>query len=245
MEQGKKLAIASTLVVLLAAGGRVAWQIHERHVAENATAPEEKPSYHLTADDNVYLKREHQMSLKDARELNGKRQWISAGGQMIAYSATPAHVDFTKPAGLLLGAEPIDIVNFIEQKATDLSSQRIAAGDKQAMMLFHRASDPSKLLGIPVGYLDGTVWTFYLDDMIFYQDPRELYKHWGAEIWKAVDAHRVIKGMNELQTQIALGQVSTPQGNSVGNRSVTYFNDNHPVTVLFEHNKATSISGQN
>lgn len=244
MEDGKKLALWGTLAVLLIAGARVAFVIHERHVEENAPAKSTAPAYHLTDDDSVYLTRKHQSSLKDARELNGKRLWMSAGGQMTAYAATAAHVDYKKPVGQLLGAEPIEVVNFIEQKAATESSVRIPAGDKQAVMLFHRASDPKTLLGIPVGYHDEGVWTFYLDDVLFYDDPHVLFKHWGPKVWEAVDAHRVILGMSELETQMALGQVSKPQGSDVGNRTVEYYPNNRPVDVTFEHNRATNITGQ-
>jgi hypothetical protein len=107
-------------------------------------------------------------------------------------------------------------------------------------MLFHRAGD-AKLWGTPVGYHEGKFYTFYLDECFFYDDPHTLYKHWGAEKWKAIDEHRAEKGMSEMQAQLALGQVSKPGPGTIGNRTVVYDNNGKPVTMTFVKGKATSV----
>jgi hypothetical protein len=48
--------------------------------------------------------------------------------------------------------------------------------------------------------------------------------------------------MTENQAMMALGQVIDPHGDTVGNRSVTYNNDDHPITIDFENNKAVKIT---
>jgi hypothetical protein len=97
------------------------------------------------------------------------------------------------------------------------------------------------LYGVPVGYHQNGQYTFYLDEIFFYDDPHELYKHWGPEVWKAIDSHQVIIGMSERQTQMALGQVSKSVSNEYGNRLVVYANLGKPIAVTFVKNHATSF----
>lgn len=244
MDAGKKFALGASLILVLVAGGQYAYISYERQKEATAPAVKEEHAYHLSDDQSVYLKKKLQSSVKDAKELNGTHVWMSAGGQLMAYAATPSQVNFKQPEGYLLGAEPIEIVNFITQKGVAASEQRIPGGAMQCMMLFRRPADPKKLLGMPVGYLDQGVWTFYLDEILFYDDPHKLFEHWGAKTWAAVDAHHEELGMNELQTQMTLGQASKPHGDSAGNRSVSYFPNGHEVVVTFQDDKAVQIQGQ-
>ena len=235
----KKLAAIFTVVLVVAAAIRIGLIWHERQEA-NKPVVVETPNY--TQDQMVLPRRIHQTDVKDARELNGKRIWVAAAGQLNAFPATPTHMDYAHPGPLLLGAQPLDVVNFIEGKAPASAYSRVPKGDGQVFMLFHFGADPSKLWGTPVGYKDGKFYTFYLDECFFYDDPHVLYKHWGDAAWKAIDEHRVMKGMSEKQVQLALGQVSKPGPGEVGNRTVVYDNDGKPVTISFEKDKAVSIS---
>lgn len=237
----KKLAIGFTVLLLLAVAVRVYLIWRERREA-NAPAQTAESAVSYTNDQMVYPRKLHQMDMKDARELNGKRIWVFAAGQLNAYPATASRIDYAKPGPLLLGAEPLEVVNFIEQKAPSSVYSRIPKGDAQVVMLFHRKDDAAKLWGTPVGDREGKFYTFFLDECFFYDDPHELYKHWKPEVWKAVDEHRVIKGMNELQTNLALGQVSKPGPGSMGDRTIVFDNDGKPVTVTFVKDAATSIN---
>jgi hypothetical protein len=236
----RKLAAIFTIVLVLAVSVRLFLIWRERQEANKPAPAAAEPAY---TDDQMILPRHlHQTDLNDAKELNGKRVWIFAAGQLNAFPATPTHMDYAHPGPLLLGAEPIDVVNFIESKAPASVFSRVPKGDGQVIMLFHRASDATKLWGTPVGYREDKFYTFYIDECFFYDDPHTLYKHWGTEKWKAIDEHRVLKGMSELQAQLALGQVSKPGPGTLGNRTVVYDNDGKPVTMTFVKDKATSIN---
>ena len=235
----RKFAAILTLILLVAAAIRIGLIWHERQQA-NKPAEADIPTY--TQDQMVLPRRLNQADLNDARKLDGKRIWVSAAGQLNAYPATPAHMDYAHPGPLLLGAEPVDVVNFIEGKAPASAYSRIPKGDGQVFMLFHLPSDPDKLWGTPVGYKDGKFYTFYLDECFFYDDPHVLYKHWGTDTWKAIDEHRITKGMSEKQVGLALGQVSKPGAGEIGDRTVVFDNDGKPVTVTFVKDKAVSIS---
>ncbi len=147
---------------------------------------------------------------------------------------------YGKSAGTLLGAEPIVVKDAVEQVAPKSATFRIPGGDKQVLLVFTKPND-TKEYAVPVGYRQDGQYTFYTDEIFFYDDPHELYKHWGPEIWKAVDAHEVILGMNERQVELSLGQVSQSTSKDYGNRMVVFANMGKPMAVTFVKNKVTAF----
>jgi hypothetical protein len=248
MTKGLKIALGLTVVFVVAIGVQLLW-LHHRNVAdENAQVHRQnefvKPT--MTEDDAVFLRKQRPDSLKDERELIGKTIWVSAGGQMDYYKDTAKHVDYAKPAGVLLGAEPLLIKDVFEEKApaNSRATFRIAPGQRQVLLAFTmpKSSDPSALYAVPVGNFDGGVYNFFTDEIFFYDDPHVLYKHWGPEMWSHIDKHEAVLGMSENQAMMSLGQTITPHGDTVGERSVSFDNNGHPVTIDFEHNKAVKIT---
>ncbi len=92
-----------------------------------------------------------------------------------------------------------------------------------------------------MGYKDGKDYTFYTDDIFFYEDPHVLYQYWGPQIWQAVDSHQVLLGMNERQVQLSLGQVFKSDSDKYGDRTSTFDNVGHPIDVTFVKNKVTAF----
>jgi hypothetical protein len=237
MQNGAKAAIGATVVLVLAVGVRVGLIYRER----NAPAVQVPAARERIADDDlVFLKKERPSSLKDAKELVGKTVWISAGGQLDFYPYTHHTVDYGKSQGVLLGAEPLMVKDVVEQVAPKAATFRIPGGDKQVLVVFTRPG-PDTEYAVPVGYRQAGQYTFYTDEIFFYDDPHELYKHWGPEIWKAVDEHRVILGMNERQVELALGQVSNSTSKTYGDRMVVFANLGKPMAVTFVKNKVTAF----
>jgi hypothetical protein len=238
MENGAKAAIGATVVLVLAVGVRVGLIYRERNAPDKALKPAAREV--IPEDDLVYLKLKHPSSLADVKELKGSTVWVSAGGQLEFYPYTGHTAQYGKSAGTLLGAEPLVVKDMVEQVAPKSASSRIPAGDKQVLMVFTRPDD-SKEYAAPVGYRQGKDYTFYTDEILFYDDPHELYKHWGPEIWKAVDAHQVVLGMNERQVELSLGQVSKSTSQTYGNRMVVFANLGKPMAVTFVNNKVTAF----
>ncbi|QNI36794.1 hypothetical protein [Edaphobacter albus] len=241
MENGKKAAIGGTLLFFIVVGVRVGMIYRERNAPEKPAAA---PAREKIADDDlVFLKKKRQDSMANARELNGSTLWVSAGGQMDYYPVSGKRVDYAKTSGTLLGAQKLEVKDFTEQVAPKAATHRIPGGDRQVLMLFTLpdSEKPTQVYGVPVGYHENGQYTFYIDEIFFYDDPHELYKHWGPEVWKAVDSHQVILGMSERQVQMALGQVSKSLSNDYGNRLVVYANLGKPIAVTFVKNKATAF----
>jgi hypothetical protein len=238
MENGAKAAIGTTVVLVLVVGVRVGLIYRERNAPDKALKPTAREV--IPEDDLVYLKQKHPSSLADVKELKGSTVWVSAGGQLKFYPYVGHTVQYGKSAGTLLGAEPLVVKDIVEQVAPKSATFRIPAGDKQVLMVFTRPDD-AKEYAVPVGYRQGKDYTFYTDEILFYDDPHELYKHWGPEIWKAVDAHQVVLGMNERQVELSLGQVSKSTSQTYGNRMVVFANLGKPMAVTFVNNKVTAF----
>ena len=202
----------------------------------------EAPSTKSDPDDLVFLKiRASHDSLKDAKDLKGRTLWVSSRRPDGLLPLQNGHkVDFAKSEGVLLGAEPIVIHDAVEQVAPAKTAYRIPAGDKQVFLIFTKGTNPEQF-ATAIGYKQAGDYTFLTDQIYFYDDPHKLYSAWGPDVWQGIDTHTARLGMSERQVQMALGQVSTPHGDSMGNRMVNFDDQGHPKNVTFENNKATRI----
>lgn len=242
MTSGQKWAIGGTALALAAIAGEILYLHHERNstwVPPNAVVQQQMTD----PDDLVFLKKQRPSTPEDLKDLDGKTVWVSAGGQMDYYAYAAHHADFAKPVGTLLGAEPLVIKDNFEQAKPKSVDDRIAAGDKQVLLAFTmpKSADPAKEFAVPVGYKDGKDYTFYTDDIFFYENPHVLYQYWGPQIWQAVDSHQVLLGMNERQVQLSLGQVFKSDSDKYGDRTSTFDNVGHPIDVTFVKNKVTAF----
>ena len=233
------------MIALVAVGVRVGLIYRERNApATPVTAPQQTK---LPEDAYVFLKKKRPSSMTDLKELYGTTVWVSAGGQMDYYPVSANHADYSRKAGTLLGAEPIAISGALEQVAPKAATFRIPGGDRQVLLTFtipagaQGAGEGDKQFAVPVGYRENGQYTFMTDEIFFYNDPHELYKHWGPQTWDAIDHHKAVLGMSESQVQMALGQVSDSVSNDYGNRRVVYSNLGHPMDVIFVKDKATAI----
>jgi hypothetical protein len=241
MTTGKKVAIAITAAMVLAVAIELVYLHHERNSPGTQVAPDEYGK--VDPDELVFLKKERPSSMADLKDLFGRTVWVSAAGQMDYYPAAGRHADYAKAAGTLLGAEPLAIKDAFEQVAPKSATFRIPGGDKQVLLAFTmpKSADPAKEYAVAVGYQKGRDYTFYTDDIFFYDDPHGLYNNWGPKVWQAIDAHQVILGMKERQVQLSLGQVSQNSSQDYGNRTVLYSNVGHPMSVTFVDNHVTAF----
>ena len=241
MSSGKKAALGLTALLVLVVGLVLLYLHHERNLpAKPAATADYGPT---DQDDLVFLKKERPSSMADLKVLYGTTLWVSAGGQMEYYPAAGHHADYAHSAGTLLGAEPLLVKDAFEQVAPKAATFRIPGGDRQVLLTFTlpKSADPKKLYAVPVGDQEGSYFNFSTDEIFFYDDPHELYKFWGPQVWQAVDAHQVILGMSEHQVEMALGQVSKSVSNEYGNRLVVFANLGHPMAVTFVKNHVTAF----
>ena len=227
MSRNAKLVQAVLLVVLVVAGIRLFLIFRERTVSFVTPAKTETaldPDYYVTP------KKLHPQDLKDAKELTQQPVWVREGYRYAYYAIDP-RIDIGHPVGTLGPIERLEIKDVVIQGAGN-------SANRQVMAVFEK---DGKRYAFPIGVEDKGAIQIYSDDMLFIQDPHELYKHWPPEIWKAVDEHQVKTGMNELQASFAIG-MGIPEGSGATNpKVVNYPNNGHAVKVTFTDGKATDV----
>jgi hypothetical protein len=216
------------LVAIVVAGINLYLTLRERR---SGLTVAKQPEVALDPDYYVTPKKLHPQDLKDAKELTRQPVWVR-DGYRYAYYPYAGHSDFEHPAGTLGPIEKLDIKDVVLDRTPGSPAQ------KQVMAVFER---DGKRYAFPIGVNDNGDYKIYSDDILFIQDPRELYKHWSAEVWKAIDNHEVKPGMNEIQAFFAVG-VGSPEGTGMSNPRIVDFPDNgHPLRVTFTNGKATDI----
>jgi hypothetical protein len=231
MSKNVRLFQAILLVVLALAGIRLLLTFRERRLTF-VTAPKAETA--LDPDYYVTPKKLHPQDLKDAKELTRQPVWVREGYRQVYYRYGPP-VDFKHEAGKLGPIEKLDIKDVVLQHAPDSTGN-------QVMAVFEK---DGKRFAFSIGVEDKGTYQIYSDEILFIQDPHELYKHWSSDIWKAVDSHQVKPGMNELQASFAIG-VGIPQGTGATNpKVINYPGGGHPVTVTFENGRATQVKEGN
>ena len=221
------------LIVLLVATGVRLFLIYRGRHSDSApkTQTSAKP---ISADAYVAPHKVHAYDLQSARYLQGKTVWVQAGNQMLYFPYDPAkhRSDFNHPAGLLPPLEKLAIkeVRF----ETDPLQQR-------KMMAVFAKSEGSKLYATSVGNVKGEDYKLFIDDALLIDDPHELYKHWPATVWDAIEHHQVKPGMNELQTAFSLGGGVPRSFGEYGNRMMEYSLGDKKTTVTFSNDRATDV----
>jgi hypothetical protein len=250
MEPGtrKKFAIIFFILIILI-GVRVGLIWRERHQADQAKPVENKVE--IPSDAYVVPPKLHAYDLASAKSgLEGKTIWVESGGVMQYYPVHGTAVDAAHPAGTLEPLDALHVVSVIETRGPSKLIQQGKVtihtnGDKQVMAIFTHPGSAAKY-AVPIAAVEDGNYNFNVDDAFFLEDPHTLYKQWPAETWSAIDQHRAIAGMNELQTALALGPGKVVDGSPTdyGNRTMQYGSGNKTETVTFQSDKATNIQTQ-
>lgn len=227
------------MVVLAAL--RTAYVFYERRQPLPA---EKKETYSTNLDDYVTLPKVYPFDLNSAKkELVGKTVWVRAGNVIpyYRYDKTAHAADLGHRAGLLPPLEKLQIVDVILQKTpTSLAAGQVAVVQKQFLAVLAKAGEQGSSAA-PIGTAIGDDFRFTANDVFFFADPHELYKHWPPEVWKAIDQRQAKPGMSELQAGFALGTAGSVSTGDYGNRSIEYSNNGNSVKVTFEKNRAVSV----
>ena len=89
--------------------------------------------------------------------------------------------------------------------------------------------------------MKGNEYQIYSDEMLYIEDPHQLYKHWPANIWEAIDRHEVKPGMNEIQTDFAVGMGVPERSDNAAFKTVNYPNGGKALKVTYRDGKAVEI----
>ena len=230
-EAKRRIQLVLVLVIAVAAV-RTAYIFYERRVARTEEEAKQPPP--LNPDYYVTPKKLHAYDLKSARELTQQPVWVKEGYRYTYYPYDPARrrTDFKQEAGLLLPIERLEVKDVVTDITPGTPDQR------QVMAVFEK---DGKTYAFPIGLFKDKQYLIYSDEMLYIQDPHELYKHWSTEVWQAIEQHEVKPGMNEIQAAFALGMGIPERSNDATVKTVNYPNGGKPLSITYRDGKAAEI----
>lgn len=222
------------IIAIAAAAARAGYAVYERRSSTVTEAKPEAPS--LNPDYYVVPKKLHPYDLKSAKQLTEQPVWVREGYRFTYYPYDQARhrTDFSHEAGLLLPIQKLEIKDVVTDNAPH------SAHLHQVMAVFDQEG---KSYAVPIGSQTGDSYQIYSDEMFFIQDPRELYKHWPADVWQSIEQHQIKPGMNEFQAYFSIGMGVPDRSTDPAVKTVHYPNGGKPVTITFRDGKAAEISG--
>jgi hypothetical protein len=247
MDSDLKKRLGITILIFVVAGGaEVAYLMWSRR--DTSTPKKQEPSYSSNQDDYVTPKKIVPYNLESAKkELAGKPVWVKSGNQIPYYKVAGKTVNFSHQAGLLPPTQKLQVKDVVlERRPVALKPGQVAVVQKDIMIEFEKPDEPG-LYAASIGTNTGDDFDFTtnsatINDLFFFEDPHELYKHWPADVWSAVDQHQVKEGMSELQASFAVGARGASDSDKVGERTIEYENAGKPVTVTFEKGRAVKVT---
>lgn len=232
-KQRIQLALVVAMVVAGLRAGYILYQRHEDNVAAEKQKRAQNAGY-SNPDYYVTPKKLYPYDLKSAKQLTQQPVWVKEGYRYTFYRYDPAtkHVDFEHEAGMLLPIEQLAVKDVVTATPSG-AGQR-----KQVMAVFEKEG---KTYAVPIGFETEGEYKIYSDEMFFIENPRDLYKHWSADVWNAVEQHEIKPGMNEMQADFAVGMGVPDAGDSSYEKTVRYPNGGKPLVVVYHDGKAAEI----
>lgn len=220
------------ILAIAAAGVRAGYILYERHQTRAEEVRKAAPA--LNADYYVIPKKIYAYDLSSARELTKQPVWVKEGYRYTYYPYDPARrrSDFSHEAGQLGPIQRLEITEVVTDVSPGSPDQR------QVMAVFLKEG---KSCAFPIGSVQAGEYKIYADEMLYIQDPNELYKHWPADVWQAVEQHKIKPGMSELQAGFAIGMGVPERSADASIKTVKYPNGGHPISVTYRDGKAAEI----
>lgn len=218
------------LLAIMVAGIRLGFIFYERHQA--AIPPAKNEPKLLNPDYYVMPKKLYPYDLKSAKQLTKQPVWVKVGYAYPFYSYEGHRTDFSHEAGKLGPLQELEIKDVVTGVFPKYPSER------QVLAVFDNGG---KSYATPIGNENGREFKLFSDDMFFIEDPHQLYNHWSAGIWQAIDQHQVKAGMTELQVDFAIGIGLLEPGGDETDRTLDYPNGGKPLTISFHDGKATEV----
>src|SRR5262249_47795186 len=244
---GKRVVFSLLVVMALVAirTGYIFYQRTRPFTSPAAAAP--AGGYRPTSDDYITSPKIFPYDLKSAaKEIAGKTVWVRMGNALPYYRYNPGShsADLGHKLGLLPPLEKLLVKDGLVQRApVELAPGQVAIGQREITAVFERPGQPGSF-ATAIGAKTGDDFQFTANNNFFFADPHELYKHWPAEIWSAIDQHQARKGMTELQVSFALGAVFGATRGNYGDRTAQYRSGDSLFNVTFENNHALAIVEQ-
>ena len=236
-----KIILIPTLITL-AIGGIYLYTVWKQRQNPGVIGQAD-PNQGLSQDDLAVVREFSPVHFEDTLRLQNTTVWMKNGYTMPYFKYEGGHVEFNKRVGVIPSLEKLEIKKVVKAVAPASVDDGISHGSRQAFAVFSLLGSQD-LYAAAIGVMDGAEEAYYPDILFFYDDPHTIYGHWPKDVWTAIDAHQVKAGMSELETRLSIGQKMHPDGQTEGDRTVTYDQDGKHWTVTYVGNKATEIKSQ-
>jgi hypothetical protein len=161
----------------------------------------------------------------------GQTVWMKAGNYFHARKVDGKHVTSQTESDFIPPLETMEITDVVLGPGK---------GGREMLAIFRRPGKPA-LLAVPIGVEKNGQYRIDVANVLFRQEPRQLYKHWSKETWDAIARHEALKGMNEQQVWLAYGYGTPVTSGDYGSRTVHYENAGKSKEVRFSNNQAEEI----
>ncbi len=233
-----KIVLIPTLITLLI-GGIYLYSVF-KHRQNPGVAGQADENASLSSDDLAVVRAFFPQHFEDTLRLEGTSVWMKNGYTIPYFPYHGGRVDFTKRVGLLPAMQRLEIKKIIKTAVPESVDDGMSHGSRQVMAVFALPGGNDQF-ALPIGAIEGSDEQYFSDLLFYYDDPHTIYNNWPKDVWAAIDAHQVKPGMSELETRLAVGQKAHPDGDSEGNRTVTYDQDGKTWTVTYVKNRATTV----
>jgi hypothetical protein len=252
MEPQTRKRLQLVLVIFLAlAAIRVALIYRSRQEPGKAGRVQQSSSS-LNPDYYVVPRRLRAYDLRSAQEITKQPVWVKEGYKYAYYPYDPARkrANFDQEAGMLAPIEKLEIKGLAEQQAPTEEPQvftgsegqpiKVRSGPSQYVLAVFEKAGHSFV--VPIGRRRGRDYNIYADEIFYIQDPRQLYRHWPAEVWQSIENHEVKPGMNEIQATFAVGMGQPqPSENDPARKTVKYPNNGKSLVVVYRDGIAENV----
>ena len=230
------------LVVMVVAGLRVLLIYHGRHSTE-PTKEQKAANAPLNPDYYVTPKKLHAYDLQSAKELTRQPAWVKEGYRYPYFPYEGGRTNSKHEAGKLGPIEKLKIVDVVLEKAPGEtfmtpSGAKVKVAQHSLNAILEK---DGKKYSVPIGIKRGGDYEIYADEMFYYQDPHELYKHWPSSVWQAIGKHEVKPGMSELQADFSVGVGYLENAGASQPRVLKYPNGGRPLVITYEDGKAIEV----
>ena len=233
-----KIVVIPTLITL-AIGGIYLYTVF-KHRQSPGVVQQTDENASLSKDDLAVVRAIFPQHFEDLQRLENTSVWMKNGYTIPYFPYAGGHVQFTRRVGMIPALQKLEIKKIIKTAVPETVDDGMSHGSRQAMAVFTLPGGDTQY-ATAVGAIDTGQEQYFTDLLFFYDDPHTIYDYWPKDVWAAIDAHQVKPGMSELETRLAVGQKMQPDGDTPGNRTVTYDADGKKWIVTFEKDKATAV----
>lgn len=228
-----------TAIVLLVSGTYLffVWKQRQNPGVIGQQSQAEKPR---SLDDVAVVRILSPAHFDDVAPLAGTSVWMKDGYTMPYFVYEDSRVEFNKRIGLIPAARQLDVKKIVKQAAPASVSDNVQHNGRQVFAVFTLPGGKDQY-ATPIGYINGNDEAYYTDMLFYYDDPHKIYSNWPKDVWAVIDAHQVKPGMSELETQMSIGEQLHADGQTEGDRTITYNQDGKQWTITYVNNRATQI----